>query len=68
MTTTDVDNWPADAQGVQGPELMTRFLAHAEPFTTEVIFDHIHTAKLSERPLRLIGDSGEYTCDSLIRI
>jgi len=66
MTTTDVDNWPADAQGVQGPELMTRFLAHAERFNTEVIFDHIHTAKLSERPLRLIGDSGEYTCDSLI--
>ena len=66
MTTTDVDNWPADAEGVQGPELMTRFLAHAERFNTEVIFDHIHTAKLSERPLRLIGDSGEYTCDSLI--
>ena len=66
MTTTDVDNWPADAQGVQGPELMTRFLAHAERFNTEVIFDHIHTAKLEERPLRLIGDSGEYTCDALI--
>src|SRR5829696_7950622 len=66
MTTTDVDNWPADAEGVQGPELMTRFLAHAERFNTEVIFDHIHTAKLSERPLRLIGDSGEYTCDALI--
>ena len=66
MTTTDVDNWPADAQGVQGPELMTRFLAHAERFNTEVIFDHIHTAKLGERPLRLIGDSGEYTCDALI--
>ncbi len=66
MTTTDVDNWPADAQGVQGPELMTRFLAHAERFNTEVIFDHIHTAKLDERPLRLIGDSGEYTCDALI--
>lgn len=66
MTTTEVDNWPADAQGVQGPELMTRFLAHAERFNTEVIFDHIHTAKLDERPLRLIGDSGEYTCDSLI--
>ncbi len=66
MTTTDVDNWPADAQGVQGPELMTRFLAHAERFNTEVIFDHIHTAKLNERPLRLIGDSGEYTCDALI--
>ena len=66
MTTTDVDNWPADAEGVQGPELMTRFLAHAERFNTEVIFDHIHTAKLDERPLRLIGDSGEYTCDALI--
>ena len=66
MTTTDVDNWPADAQGVQGPELMTRFLAHAERFNTEVIFDHIHTAKLGERPLRLIGDSAEYTCDALI--
>jgi thioredoxin reductase (NADPH) len=66
MTTTDVDNWPADAQGVQGPELMTRFLAHAERFNTEVIFDHIHTANLDERPLRLIGDSAEYTCDALI--
>ena len=66
MTTTDVDNWPADAQGVQGPELMTRFLTHAERFNTEVIFDHIHTAKLNERPLRLIGDSGQYTCDALI--
>ena len=66
MTTTDVDNWPADAQGVQGPELMTRFLAHAERFNTEVVFDHIHTAKLDERPLRLIGDSSEYTCDALI--
>ncbi len=66
MTTTDVDNWPADAHGVQGPELMTRFLAHAERFNTEVIFDHVHTAKLDERPLRLIGDSGEYTCDALI--
>ncbi len=66
MTTTDVDNWPADAQGVQGPELMARFLAHAERFNTEVIVDHIHTAKLSERPLRLIGDAAEYTCDALI--
>jgi thioredoxin reductase (NADPH) len=66
MTTTDVENWPADANGVQGPELMQRFLEHAERFKTEVIFDHIHTAKLSERPLRLIGDSGEYTCDALI--
>ncbi|MBK8767034.1 MAG: thioredoxin-disulfide reductase [Burkholderiaceae bacterium] len=66
MTTTEVDNWPADADGVQGPELMARFLAHAERFGTEIIFDHIHTAKLDERPVRLIGDSGEYTCDALI--
>jgi thioredoxin reductase (NADPH) len=66
MTTTDVENWPADPNGVQGPELMTRFLEHAERFNTEIIFDHIHTAKLDERPIRLIGDSGEYTCDSLI--
>jgi len=66
MTTTDVDNWPADAQGVQGPELMARFQAHAERFGTEIVFDHIHTAKLDERPLRLIGDSGEYTADALI--
>ena len=66
MTTTDVDNWPADADGVQGPDLMTRFQAHAERFNTEIIFDHIHTAKLDEKPLRLIGDSGEYTADALI--
>src|SRR3954453_22736848 len=66
MTTTDVENWPADANGVQGPELMARFLEHAERFNTEVIFDHIHTSKLDEKPIRLIGDSGEYTCDSLI--
>ncbi|WP_207003053.1 thioredoxin-disulfide reductase [Trinickia mobilis] len=66
MTTTDVENWPADANGVQGPELMQRFLDHAERFNTEIIFDHIHTAKLDEKPIRLIGDSGEYTCDSLI--
>jgi thioredoxin reductase (NADPH) len=66
MTTTDVDNWPADAQGVQGPDLMARFAAHAERFNTEIVFDHIHTAKLDERPLRLIGDSGEYTADALI--
>ena len=66
MTTTDVDNWPADADGVQGPDLMTRFQAHAERFNTEIIFDHIHTAKLGEKPLRLIGDSGEYTADALI--
>ncbi|MGY8524809.1 thioredoxin-disulfide reductase [Paracidovorax citrulli] len=66
MTTTDVENWPADANGVQGPELMQRFLAHAERFNTEIVFDHIHTAKLTERPIRLIGDAGEYTCDALI--
>jgi thioredoxin reductase (NADPH) len=66
MTTTEVDNWPADVMGVQGPELMARFQAHAERFKTEVIFDHIHTALLSERPIRLIGDAGEYTCDALI--
>ncbi|MDC7715477.1 thioredoxin-disulfide reductase [Vogesella sp. LYT5W] len=66
MTTTDVDNWPADVAGVQGPELMQRFQQHAERFGTEMIFDHIHTAKLDERPFRLIGDSGEYTCDALI--
>lgn len=66
MTTTDVDNWPADAEGVQGPELMQRFLAHAERFHTEIIFDHIHTAKLTEKPIKLVGDSGEYTADTLI--
>src|SRR5213075_1858467 len=66
MTTTDVDNWPADAMGVQGPELMDRFLKHAERFETEVLFDHIHTAKPNERPITLIGDSGTYTCDALI--
>ena len=66
MTTTDVDNWPADTLGVQGPELMGRFLAHAERFGTEIVFDHIHTAWLSEKPLRLAGDSGQYTCDALI--
>src|SRR5216110_941491 len=66
MTTTDVDNWPADADGVQGPELMARFQQHAERFETEVVFDQIHTAKLAERPMRLIGDAGEYTCDALI--
>jgi len=65
-TTTDVDNWPADADGVQGPDLMVRFQKHAERFDTEMIFDHIHTAKLGERPFRLIGDNGEYTCDALI--
>ena len=66
MTTTDVDNWPADADGVQGPELMARFQKHAERFNTNIIFDQIHTAQLTERPFRLIGDSGEYTCDALI--
>jgi thioredoxin reductase (NADPH) len=66
MTTTDVDNWPADADGVQGPELMARFEKHAVRFNTEIIFDHIHTAKLTEKPIRLIGDMGEYTCDALI--
>jgi thioredoxin reductase (NADPH) len=65
-TTTDVDNWPGDDEGVQGPELMERMKRHAERFGTEIIFDHIHTAKLDARPFRLIGDSGEYTCDALI--
>ena len=66
MTTTEVDNWPADADGVQGPELMARFLAHAERFGTEIVFDHIHAAQLQQRPFKLIGDAGEYTCDALI--
>ncbi|MGI4857627.1 MAG: thioredoxin-disulfide reductase [Janthinobacterium lividum] len=66
MTTTEVENWPADQNGVQGPELMQRFLEHAERFNTEIVFDHIHTAKLDERPFRLIGDAGEYTADTLI--
>ena len=66
MTTTDVDNWPADALGVQGPELMERFQKHAERFKTEIIFDHIHTAQLSAKPLTLIGDQSTYTCDALI--
>ncbi len=66
MTTTDVDNWPADAEGIQGPELMARFQKHAERFDTEIVFDEIHAAKLGERPFRLIGESGEYTCDALI--
>ncbi|MCX7563889.1 thioredoxin-disulfide reductase [Xanthomonadaceae bacterium XH05] len=65
-TTTDVDNWPGDAQGVQGTELMMRMQAHAERFDTEIVFDQIHTADLSQRPFRLTGDSGEYTCDALI--
>ena len=65
-TTTDVDNWPADAMGVQGPELMERFKAHAERFETEIISDHIQTVDFSTRPLKLVGDNGEYSCDSLI--
>ena len=66
MTTTDVDNWPADPDGVQGPDLMARFQRHAERFGTEMIFDQIHTVHLNEKPLRLVGDAGEYTCDALI--
>jgi thioredoxin reductase (NADPH) len=66
MTTTDVDNWPADAAGVQGPELMERFQKHAERFETEIVFDHVHTAHLAERPIRLEGDASDYTCDALI--
>lgn len=66
MTTTEVDNWPGDAHGLMGPDLMTRLQAHAERFDTETVFDHIHTADLSKRPFRLVGDSGEYTCDALI--
>ena len=66
MTTTEVDNWPADADGVQGPELMARFEKHATRFNTETIFDHIHTTYLKEKPIRLVGDAGEYTCDALI--
>ena len=66
MTTTDVDNWPADAQGVQGPELMQRFEEHARRFETEIIFDHIHTAQVTQRPFTLVGDMATYTCDALI--
>src|SRR5437762_13990605 len=66
MTTTDVDNWPADADGVQGPELMERFRRHAERFETEVITDQIHTVDLKKRPLTLQGDAATYTCDALI--
>jgi thioredoxin reductase (NADPH) len=66
MTTTEVDNWPADVHGVQGPELMQRFLEHAERFKTEIVFDHINAVDLSQRPFTLKGDSNEYTCDSLI--
>ena len=66
MTTTDVDNWPADPNGVQGPELMQRFQQHAERFNTQIIFDHIHTAKLQQKPFLLTGDAGSYSCDALI--
>ena len=66
MTTTEVDNWPADVDGVQGPDLMQRFLAHAERFKTEIVFDHISAVDFSKRPFTLKGDSGEYTCDALI--
>ena len=66
MTTTEVDNWPGDAHGLMGPDLMARMQAHAERFETEIIFDHIHSADLSQRPFRLKGDSGEYRCDALI--
>lgn len=65
-TTTEVDNWPGDAEGVQGPELMERMRRHAERFETDIVFDHIHTAELSERPFKLTGDSGIYTADALI--
>ncbi|MFM1858545.1 MAG: thioredoxin-disulfide reductase [Pseudomonadota bacterium] len=66
MTTTDVENWPADPHGVQGPDLMQRFQAHAEHFQTQLIFDHIHTTALTEKPIRLVGDACTYTCDALI--
>ncbi|MDR2032404.1 MAG: thioredoxin-disulfide reductase [Azoarcus sp.] len=66
MTTTEVDNWPADADGVLGPDLMARFLKHAERFNTRIVFDHIHGAQLTQQPFRLTGDVGEYTCDALI--
>ncbi|MGI9134613.1 MAG: FAD-dependent oxidoreductase, partial [Rhodoferax sp.] len=66
MTTTEVDNWPADVHGVQGPELMQRFQEHAERFKTEIVYDHIHTVQLGQRPFTLAGDSGSYTCDALI--
>ena len=66
MTTTDVDNWPGDVEGLQGPELMQRMLAHAERFNTEIVNDHIHTADVTQRPFRLEGDDTTYTCDALI--
>jgi len=66
MTTTEVDNWPADVHGVQGPELMQRFLEHAERFNTQMVFDHVNEVDLSARPFKLKGDTGSYTCDTLI--
>ena len=66
MTTTDVDNWPADVDGVQGPELMERFQKHAERFNTHIVFDHINEVDLGQRPFALKGDSGSYTCDALV--
>jgi thioredoxin reductase (NADPH) len=66
MTTTDVENWPGDPMGVQGPDLMARLLQHAERFNTEIVYDHIHTTFLNEKPIRLLGDSHEFTCDALI--
>ena len=66
MTTTDVDNWPADVMGVQGPELMERFLKHAERFNTQIVFDQVHTVDLMQRPFKMQGDSGDYTCDALV--
>ena len=66
MTTTDVENWPADPKGVQGPELMQRFREHAEAFDTRIVFDHIHTATLNTKPMLLAGDAGSYSCDALI--
>ncbi|RZA28303.1 MAG: thioredoxin-disulfide reductase, partial [Lysobacteraceae bacterium] len=66
MTTTEVDNWPGDAHGLMGPDLMNRMQAHAERFDTEVIFDHIHTVDLAQRPFKLVGDNGEYTADALV--
>jgi thioredoxin reductase (NADPH) len=66
MTTTDVDNWPGDVEGLQGPALMERMQQHAERFDTQIVFDHIHSADLTSKPIHLTGDSGEYTCDALI--
>ena len=66
MTTTDVDNWPGDVEGLQGPALMERMRLHAERFKTDIVFDHINHVELRHRPFRLVGDNGEYTCDALI--